>query len=993
MRSLVNQRLKNRMLSALLAGAVFSSLFTVGINAETGETETASNINTSLVGEIGRDNFYTTYMKKHGDAAKPMEEITINAADYIDTDLDPDTGNEPVLTTGTYENVSDCLVWHNNEGMVTYEFDVATTGLYNIEAVYHPTTETDSLTGETSSNVVEIGILLDGGYPFLSAKTFSLDRLWQDATAIRKDSKDNDLRPRQIKYDRWMTEPIKDREGLFNEPYYFYLEAGHHTITVRGIKVLTAFKSFTFKNYETPISYDEIKPTESQINDTPALTTDNEIGSKTIFLQGENSTYKTASTLYATYDRTSYLINPSHPTKQRFNTVGADTWNKATQAITWDFNVPNDGYYRFSFIARQNKLRGFFTNRKVYIDGEVPCEELLAQTFGYDAKWYQQTLMDENGEDIYIFLKAGKHSLTLEAVPGDIGEVMQRLDEIVYTLNYYYRRILMITGPNPDQYNDYFVDREIPELLGVFQTAVDQLRAERIRIEELSQKAGSGASSLETLAVILERCIKKPDEIPQMKQTIKDSISAVSAWMRDYRDQPLELDFIEIGTVHEELANAKPNFLEQFVYSFNAFIGSFFEDYTVLSEGVAKSLNVWVANGRDQAIIVKELVEGDFNVNNTYGISAAINLVQGSILEATLAGKGPDIAVFIGGDFPIQLAARDLLVDLTQFKDYDQVIEERYTGDVTTLYKYRDGIYALPVSQNFPMLFYRTDIYEELGLQPPKTWVEFIDQIPTLQRSYLSMGLLPPSTNITSSVFESCDTFAMMVLQTGNNIYVDDLSKTTYDMQEIIDVFTTWTKFYTVYSFDQVYDPFTRFRTGEMPIMIQNYTFYNQLSVSAPEIKGLWDFIEVPGTIRADGTISHAANSSSSGAIIFNKVADTNAAWSFIKWFTSTDVQALYGQTIEALMGPMGRFDSANVHALEQLPWSTAEFAKISNQMNQTREIPIIPASYATTRHTKNALRAVVNDKYSPRYTLMTYNRDINAEITRKNNELASFEK
>ena len=42
---------------------------------------------------------------------------------------------------------------------------------------------------------------------------------------------------------------------------------------------------------------------------------------------------------------------------------------------------------------------------------------------------------------------------------------MRRLDSIVFTANQYYMQILMITGPSPDKYTDYYVHREIPELL------------------------------------------------------------------------------------------------------------------------------------------------------------------------------------------------------------------------------------------------------------------------------------------------------------------------------------------------------------------------------------------------------------------------------------------------------------------------------------------------------------------------------------------------
>ena len=152
-----------------------------------------------------------------------------------------------------------------------------------------------------------------------------------------------------------------------------------------------------------------------------------------------------------------------------------------------------------------------------------------------------------------------------------------------------------------------------------------------------------------------------------------------------------------------------------------------------------------------------------------------------------------------------------------------------------------------------------------------------------------------------------------------------------------------------------------------MPICVQNYTFYNQLNVAAPEIKGLWDFTHVPGSYRTlesgETILDYTANSGSAGAVIFKSCSDPDAAWDFIKWFTSTETQVEYGKTIEAIMGPLGRYDTANVEALSKLNWSTAEYEKINDQMMNLREVPIIPASYAVTRNVYNAFRAVVNNQ------------------------------
>lgn len=976
----MNIKLKKVLSIAITAGLLVGR--SVPVSAESDSSGDSANgessINESLVSGINREDTYAAYFNSHADAARPDAEIVINAKDYVSVKAD-DRGTEPEFEVKEFEGENDVLVWTNHGGTIEYEFDVAQAGLYNLELLYY------TITG--ANTVVEVAMQLDGEYPFSAAKTFTLDRYWKDESAIEQDSRDNDVRPGQVEHDMWVTYPIKDKEGLFNNPYFFYLEAGKHTVSFTGIKCNIGIKSFTFKNYDEVAQYQ--KPSQSELESTPALSGENFIGTNTIFVQGENNLYKTASTLYATSDRTECLISPSHPTKQRYNTVGQATWNKSTQAITWEFTVPNDGYYTFSFKVRQNEMRGFYSNRRVYIDGAVPNQYYDDVLFPYSNNWYAQGIEDEEGDNVYVYLTAGKHSITMEAIPGEIGEIMQRLDDIVYELNYYYRRILMITGPEPDEYTDYNVDIAIPSLLDEFRRLQDSLYQEKANIERLG--SGSEASTLETMAVVLERCVQKPQDIPVTASTLKDYIASLSAWMRDYRDQPLEMDYFEVMTVHESPSRAAGNFWENLVFGFNAFIGSFFEDYNTISENATDtSLNVWVGLARDQAIAIKEQVDSDFNVNYD-GISASINLVVGGILEATLAGKGPEVALFIGGDFPIQLAARDLLVDLTKFPDYEEVVQ-RFTPNITTLYSYNGGVYGLPVSQTFPMMFYRTDILEELNIDnPPETWTELIDIINIFQRSYLDVGLVTPAAVTTSSVFDPGDTFVMLMLQRGQNIYTDDLTKTTYDNEASLEAFEMWTDFYNVYALDQTYDAFSRFRTGEMPILIQNYTFYNQLSVSAPEIKGLWDFTLVPGTPQEDGTINHTVNSTTSGALIFNKVSNQNAAWEFIKWFTSTDVQVEYGRTIEALLGPMGRFDTANVEALQLLPWSTSEMGKISSQMSQTNEVPIIPASYATTRHTKNAFRAVVNEGGNARYSLITYNRDINAEIERKNEELSTF--
>ncbi|MDE7225308.1 MAG: ABC transporter substrate-binding protein, partial [Ruminococcus sp.] len=144
------------------------------------------------------------------------------------------------------------------------------------------------------------------------------------------------------------------------------------------------------------------------------------------------------------------------------------------------------------------------------------------------------------------------------------------------------------------------------------------------------------------------------------------------------------------------------------------------------------------------------------------------------------------------------------------------------------------------------------------------------------------------------------------------------------------------------------------------------------------------------GTERNDGTVSHAVNSTGTGAVIFSSAENKSEAWDFIKWFTESDTQAEYGRISEGLLGIMGRFATANTEALSRLSWSPDELSRLYAQQNELVEIPVTPSSYAVTRNIMNAFRETVNEKENPRDVLIWYNRDINEEIARKNKEIGN---
>ncbi|MBQ9897861.1 MAG: ABC transporter substrate-binding protein, partial [Ruminococcus sp.] len=534
---------------------------------------------------------FSDYYDIYSGEMRPDEVIEIRGADYSDANIEQ-------FAVGSYQGSGgDVLIWESSTGEVSYDFDVAQTGLYCVNMTYFPL--------ESNSTTIELSMKIDGVSPYDTASRITLNRVWVNETDIYTDSRGNQVRPSQIQQGMWKSCDFGDVDGLFSEPLFFYIESGHHTVSFSSERAQLAIESFKlYAPAELP-SYSEYAASVGasvSIDSTP---------SNLFRIEGEAAAYKSDSTLYPTYDNTSYLASPSDPTKVVYNTLGSGNWKKALQSVTWVISkddIKNDGWYKIGIKSRQDQMRGLYSNRRIYIDDQVLCEELDQVKFYYDTDW--SVVSPKSGGDyVYVYLTADRdHTFTMEAVPGEIGNSLRRLEDIVFDLNNYYRKVLMITGPNPDQYTDYYVHEKIPELVDEFERISGELKSIQSEIEGLSGSAGSEASSIENMTVILDKCTAKPLKIPNYLSQIKDSITALSAWMRDYRDQPLEVDYIEFASADRSFTSCKEKLGKSISFGVKAFIGSFFEDYTTLSDVTGEDvINVWVSLGRDQAQVVKEM--------------------------------------------------------------------------------------------------------------------------------------------------------------------------------------------------------------------------------------------------------------------------------------------------------------------------------------------------------------------------------------------------
>ena len=178
-----------------------------------------------------------------------------------------------------------------------------------------------------------------------------------------------------------------------------------------------------------------------------------------------------------------------------------------------------------------------------------------------------------------------------------------------------------------------------------------------------------------------------------------------------------------------------------------------------------------------------------------------------------------------------------------------------------------------------------------------------------------------------------------------------------------------------------------------MPIGIAPYSTYNTLMVSAPEIRGLWDFTVIPGTERVDengNTYIDRSDFITGSATMMITTEDQelkDKSWEFMKWWAQPDTQIRFGREIEALLGSSARYATANRDAFSNLSWSMDDIAVLNEQWDQTRGIREVPGGYFTGRHISNAIRKSINEKADSRETIIDYSIKIDEEIEKKRRE------
>ncbi|MBE5877777.1 MAG: extracellular solute-binding protein [Lachnospiraceae bacterium] len=991
--------MKAKQVTALLfATALIVESLPIGASTVLAATEKTQDEYENLVGTYSIDesipsfNEYTLIYPQ----VFPNEEYRIQADSYVRYEEAGKAANPEVFEN--YEGVPNGKpsVLTSEEALIEYDFTIDTAGYYDMSLVYYPI--------EGKASEIQRSFFIDGEIPYDELALVEFNRIWSnevtefitDENGIvvknwETDNQGNQVRPYTIETPEWVEAYLYDSNGYVVTPLSVYLEAGEHTMTIMSQKEPMLLSEIVLNNSDELKDYATVKSTK----DAEGVKATSGVN---VRIEAENTNKTSSQMLYPRQDQSSPAVYPSSPKVLLNNTIGGTSWQNAGQWIEWEFEVPETGYYNVSTYCKQNFVRGIEVCRRITIDGEVPFEEFSDYGFAYQSTWREEVLSDENGNPYDIYLEAGKHIIRMEVVLGDMADIISQVQSCVQQLNAIYRSVLYITGVSPDKYRDYQIEANLPNLEGQLIAVREDLQ---VAVDALMVTAGTNSDKLTVLNTMndqLDELIEDQERFTEVISSYKTNVRACGNWITQVLAQPLQLDRINIYSADNKPEVEKDGWLSAAGYEIQRLFYSFIVDYNQIGnvvEDEETALTLWVGTGRDQANVIKSLIDERFT--NETGISVNVQLVDmNTLLRATLAGEGPDIAIQVantngiagavlntGNDTPVNYGLRNAVLDLAQFDDFEE-ITKRFDDSAMVPFTFDGKTYALPETQTFPMMFYRKDILAEIDLEVPTTWDEVKVAMTVLAKNQMEFGMLPNE-----------QTFAMLLFQNGGEYYSENGDRSALDSDIAVSTFKDYCEYYTDYKLDKATSVEERFRTGECPIIISDYTTYNNLQVSAPDIQGLWEFTVVPGVEMEDGTINHATGSTGLADFIMADTEYPKECWEFLKWWTSADIQTIYGREMESLMGASARVATANIEAFGNLAWPVNDYKAIVEQFEQVQGIPQVPGGYYSWRNLNNAFYTVTTPASdtghdmvaTPREELMDKVLYINAEIDYKREE------
>ena len=841
-------------------------------------------------------------------------------------------------------------------------FSVPQDGQYELYFTYYTETQ--------SALPVEMTVTLDGQIPFYELRRIKLKSLWMDDGVFPLDRYGNEIATTPEAKRVLLESGVSDSAGWTDHPFLFEMKAGEHTlgltlqegtVTLEGLSVRAPLKDAPYAGQ-------------------PAG------GEAMILIEGEKIHSRNKSSIRAAGEFDASLT-PYETAHRKMNFLDGTSFDSAGDEVTWRFTAEKEGWYQLAFRYRQSVKADFPVFADVLLDGALPSAEARAVPFDYAVSFKRGQVLASDGTPQTFFVTPGEHTLTLRLNGSALLPVYEVINRVMGEINGLSLEVVRLTGGvTTDRYRDYELLTYIPDLVEILNGWAADLDAAVEQMKGYSATgSGSAFSNLTLAADQLRRLALKPEDLPRRLSELSTGSNSAARMLaqqlQDITQNDLSVDQIYLyqqGAALPEgisLLGGAAKGAERFFTSFGS------QDYAV-GTGKEGHLQVWMGRSRQYLEIVQNMVDSMFTPESGIEVDLSIMPDANKLVLANAAGTAPDVVLSLQYVVPSYLDIRGALYDLTRFEDFP-LIAQRFSSGLFIPYTLENGIYAMPETVNFWVQFYRKDILGALHIDVPDSLEQVKMILPELQRRNMNY-YFPTAGMAGMKVFPGT---LPLILQSGGSIYGSTIGDTTLDSEESLRGFREMTELFTVYNMPtDVPSPgfYQQFRDGTLPIGIADLATYNLLLNAAPELDGMWDISLFPGLTDENGDVQRWTTGGAETMAILSQTEMPNEAWTFLKWWSSAEVQSEFGNLLQSTYGSEYIWPTANKEAFESLPLKSAHKKVILEQMTWMTEAPWVLGTYMLERELSNAFISVAVDGTDARRALDTAVKRINRETYRK---------
>ncbi|NIK77152.1 ABC-type glycerol-3-phosphate transport system substrate-binding protein [Paenibacillus castaneae] len=878
----------------------------------------------------------------------------------------------------SFDYNQETLRW-SKDAKITFDINVDQTGLYQLAFDYYMLDE--------SILPTEGYLQINGQYQFYESRNLLFPSNWENKPLAEKwDRYGNELLPRSQKVKHWQTVYAMDSSYFHMEPLKFKLEKGLNTVTLvntRGELLLGNIRVEAPAQIETYEDYLKRFPAEEE-------------GAKRIdtllITEAEQLLYKNDSSIRAASSRDS-KVTPYDTSKLLLNMIEAGSYEEGGQSLTWELDVPQDGYYHISIKYLQDKQYDLPAFRRIELDGVVPFREVDNYAFPYTKKWRNETLGSE-GKPYQFYMTKGKHTLSMTVNLSNMRSLAEDIFMKMKEISRMTLEIKKLTGNKLDLYRDWNLVEYMPDIKQQLEGFADDLDQHFVEISALNPKVKEIGEvvNLKLASKQLRSLAKDPNELPNRLNLFSEGSASASqllgTLLQSISKSPLALDRIYVFQ-EGKLPSPNAGFFEKLWETVKRFFLSFTKQSYSSSNKINGELEVWVNRPRPFVELMQKMIDEQFTPQSGIAVKLSIMPDENKLVLANASNRQPDVALGVSNWIPYELAIRNAAMDLRQFKGYEETIK-RFSKGAIIPFSFEDGVYALPETQNFWVLFYRKDILDSLKLTPPDTWEEVVEMLPELQR--LGMNFYEPLALYKG--FKPFNATTPFIYQFDGELFDESGMNTAIDSEHALEGMKFMTDLFTIYNLPQdVPNFYHHFRYGTMPIGISDFNTYIQLKAAAPEIANTWKIALHPGVEKPDGTVARWAPSGGQTGMIFEGTKYAEQSWQFLDWWLSTPVQVEFANLMQTTYGMTFMWNTANLEALEQVPWPEEDKKIISEQFEWVREASRVPGAYMVEREISNVWNRVVFNGDNPRTAIDDAVVRTNREILRKMEEFGYYAK